>query len=45
MIDSSKTLIIDKSRSEPFERTQYDIWAGFGQVGSTENFALGYDAF
>ena len=42
MIDSSKTLFIDKSR---VERTQYDIWAGFGQVGSTENFALGYDAF
>ena len=24
-----------------FYGTGYDIWAGFGQVGSTENFGLG----
>ena len=44
-LTAAKTLIIYKSRSEPYERTQYEIWAGFGPVGSTENFGMGHSGY
>jgi hypothetical protein len=38
-------VIIYKFRGEPFfmEQNMYDIWAGFGPVGSTENFRMAVD--
>ena len=38
---AAKIIILYKSRDEPLFATEYEIWAGFGPVGSIEIFGLG----